>query len=245
MNKIKSFFRAHKAYIAAGLCFTAALISGYMIQKNEIKKENMASDETQAFITEANDEKVLPSSDSSGSDSSRAQKTTSNYSKVTLPEAFPDDGTREELVTKDDPFLSVAKTNSFSPQMPLSGTISKGYSVSPVYSVTLDDWRSHEAVDISSDEGDSVSSIEKGTVTGVGRDPLLGVYVKIDHQNGFESLYFNLHTETTVQEGQEIEKGHQIGYVGRTSVLEQADSPHLHFELKKDGKKINPKEYIK
>lgn len=240
MKKIKSFFSAHKTYIAAGLCFTAALISGYMIQKNEIKKESMASDETQAFITEANDKEVLPSPDTSA-----AQKNTSDSSKVTLPEAFPDDGTREDLVTKDDPALSASNTNTFSPEMPLSGTISKGYSVSPLYSVTLDDWRSHEAIDISSEEGDSVFSIEKGTVTEVGRDPLLGVYIKIDHQNGFESLYFNLHTETTVQEDQEIEKGHQIGYVGRTSILEQSDSPHLHFELKKDGKKVNPKEYIK
>lgn len=240
MKKIKSFFSAHKAYIAAGLCFTAALISGYMIQKNEIKKENMTSDETQAFITEANDEEVLPPAEVSVS-----EKAASDSAKRVLPEAFPDDGTREEIVTKDDPALATAKTDAFSPAMPLSGTVKKSYSVSPVYSVTLDDWRSHEAIDISADEGDSVVSSEKGTVTKVGRDPLLGVYVKIDHNNDFESLYANLHTETTVQEGQEIEKGHQIGYVGRTSVLEQADSPHLHFELLKDGKKVNPKEYIK
>lgn len=74
---------------------------------------------------------------------------------------------------------------------------------------------------------------------------LLGVYVRINHNNGMESLYANLHTETTVTEGQAVETGHQLGYVGKTSVLEQAEAEHLHFELIKDGKKVNPKEYIK
>lgn len=217
----------YKTYIAAFLCFIAALSAGYMIQKNEIKKANERADETQAFITEGKEEEVAPPPETR-----------------ILPEAFPDDGKKEPIVTKEE-VESVSGDSSFSPEPPLSGTVIKGFSTAPLYSVTLDDWRSHEAVDIGAEEGDEVYSIEKGTVAAVGRDPLLGVYVRIDHGDGIESVYANMHSETTVSEGQSIEAGHQIGYVGKTSVSEQAEEGHLHFEIKKDGKRVNPEEYIK
>lgn len=224
---MKKFFMHHKTYIAAFLCFIAALTAGYMIQKNEIKKANERADETQAFVTEGKEEEVAPPPE-----------------VRVLPEAFPDDGEHEPPVTAEEVAASSASA-SFSPEAPLSGTVIKGFSTAPLYSVTLDDWRSHEAVDIRAEEGDEVYAIEKGTVAAVGRDPLLGVYVRIDHGNGIESVYANMHSETTVSEGQTLEAHHQIGYVGKTSVSEQAEESHLHFEIKKDGKRVNPEEYIK
>lgn len=224
---MKKFFMRHKTHIAAFLCFTAAICAGYMLQKNEIKKANERADETQAFITDSKEEEVSPVPE-----------------VRVLPEAFEDDGVREPPVKAEEVAPTAAKA-SFSPEAPLSGPVIKAYSTSPLYSVTLDDWRSHEAVDIRAEEGDEVYAIEGGTVAAVGRDPLLGVYVRIDHGNGIESVYANMHSETTVSEGQKIEAHHQIGYVGKTSISEQAEENHLHFEIKKDGKRVDPKEYIK
>ena len=224
---MKKFFMRHKTYIAAFLCFIAAMSAGYMIQKNEIEKTGERADETQAFIAEGEEEEVAPEPE-----------------VRVLPEAFADDGVHEPPVTAEE-VAPAAATATFSPVTPLSGPVIKGYSTSPLYSVTLDDWRSHEAVDIGASEGEEVYSIEKGTVAAVGRDPLLGVYVRIDHGNGIESVYANMHSETTVSEGQEIEAHHQIGYVGKTSISEQAEEEHLHFEIKKDGKRVDPTEYIK
>ncbi len=226
---MKNFFMRYKGVVAALLCFAAAVTAGYMIQKNEIEKAN-ALEEEKAFVAKS---------------SAREAESTPPDTPRVLPEAFPDDAAPEPIVTEEELSLPTAAENAFSPAMPLSGTVIKGFSSSPLYSVTLDDWRSHEAVDISGAEGDGVFAIEGGTVTAVGRDMLLGVYIRINHNNGMESIYANLHTETTVTEGQAVEAGHQLGYVGKTAVLEQAEDEHLHFELIKDGKKVNPKEYIK
>lgn len=227
---MKNFFMRYKGIAAALLCFAAAVTAGYMIQKNEIEKAN-ALEREKAFTAKSSVQE--------------AESEPSVAPPRVLPEAFTDDTASEPIVTEEELSLPTAAENTFSPSMPLPGTVIKGFSSSPLYSVTLDDWRSHEAVDISGAEGDGVFAIEGGTVTAVGRDMLLGVYVRINHNNGMESLYANLHTETTVTEGQTVEAGHQLGYVGKTAVLEQAEVEHLHFELIKDGKKVNPKEYIK
>ncbi len=238
MEKFKRFLKKYTTVIAASLCFISALIGGYVIQKNEIEKENLIANETQAFITESEDKEVLQKEEGKGQDK--------KGNTIIIPEAFPDDGNREPIVTEEDVLSSpVASLKSFNPVMPVSGGLSKSFSENPLYSVTMDDWRSHEAIDITCQEGENVYAAEKGTVTKVGIDSLMGVYIRIDHQNGFETIYSNLHPETTVCEGQEINKEHQIGYVGSTSILEQEESPHLHFELLKDGKRVNPTEYIK
>lgn len=227
MNQITSFFKRYKAYIAFTLCFILAVSFGYTYQKNHILEENRAAEQTQAFVTEGEDRAVEEV----------------NHPQM-LPEAFPDSTyTPEPPVTLDEK-LPTAKNAGFSPSMPVTGALSKGYSTTPLYSLTLDDWRSHEAIDIAADEGDVVHAIEQATVTAVGRDPLLGVYIRLQHEDGFESLYANLHSEITVIEGQNIEKGHIIGYIGSSSLAEQAEVPHLHFELLKDNLHVDPRDYI-
>lgn len=230
---MKNFFTRYKSFIAAGLSFAAALAAGYMLQMNEIKKAEEKADEAQAFITEGEAEGVLP----------QAEKAERNETE--LPEAFEFSSEPEPPVTMEELSQDVAASGTLSFSMPLSGAIIKSFSEQPLYSVTLDDWRSHEAIDIEAEEGDAVYSAERGTVAAVGIDPLFGVYVRIDHGNGTESLYANMHSETTVQERQTIEKHHQIGYVGSTSISEQAERAHLHFEIKVDGKRKNPEHYLK
>lgn len=234
---MKKFFARYKGVIAAMLCFTAAVAAGYMIQKKQIERDIASSEEEEAFVAR--------SKEAASDVELETERETENRPRA-LPEAFPDDGEREPLVTKEEAeALLSSATDEFAPVMPIEGAVTKSFSSAPLYSVTLDDWRSHEALDISAEEGDAVTSVEKGRVSALGTDPLLGVYVRIDHGNGFESLYANLHTELTVTEGQSVEVGHRIGYVGKTSVLEQAEAEHLHFELRKDGINVNPKEYIK
>ena len=208
MKQIPLFIKRFKAYIAFTLCFILALATGYSYQKRRIIEENRAAEQTQAFVTESEDRAIEPSS--------RPQ---------ILPEAFPHSTyTPEPLVTPDED-LPTAKNAGFSPSMPLSGALSKGYSTTPLYSLTLDDWRNHEGLDIAGDEGDVVHAIEEGTVTAVGRDPLLGVYIRLHHDNDFESLYANLHSEVTVIEGQTIEKGHSIGYIGSSACSAMDEEP--------------------
>lgn len=237
MKKVINFLKENKAYIAFGLCLLVTFSSGYLLNKNNLEKESAENEtsKTQAFITEG--ERVMP-------EIKKGESITVMPEERVLPEAFPNSKYAEEPLPSVEA-LDAAKKETFSLKMPINAPISKPYSKAPVYSVTMDDWRSHEGIDILADVGDEVLSAEKGTVSSVGKDPSLGVYIRVRHENGFESMYANLHGEITVTEGQNIEKGHIIGYVGSTSLSEGAQESHLHFELTKDSKRVNPSDYIR
>ena len=64
------------------------------------------------------------------------------------------------------------------------------------------------------------------------------------HSDGLESLYSNLRTGCPVKDGQRLNAGDLIGYVGETAVAECGDGAHLHFEVRKDGRSVDPAEYV-
>ena len=62
----------------------------------------------------------------------------------------------------------------------------------------------------------------------------------MEHPNGYESVYCGLSGEVDVKAGDEVEIGEIIGTTGNTSVIEIGQEPHLHFEVLKDGKTVDP-----
>ena len=138
------------------------------------------------------------------------------------------------------------KPQAFEPAMPIDGTILKDYhSDTLVYSNTLKDYRTHTGLDIKGQILDKVYSIEKGTVEKAYSDPLMGNTIIIDHKNGIKSIYSNLSTLEMVYIGKEVEKGTAISGIGDTALLETGDEAHLHFEIEKNGEKVNPLSVIK
>ncbi|MCL2209703.1 MAG: M23 family metallopeptidase [Treponema sp.] len=94
----------------------------------------------------------------------------------------------------------------------------------------------HQGVDLAAPDGTEVFSAADGVVLAIGDDPIYGIYVIIRHQNNWTSLYGHLQkTETTLQA--EVKSGTLIGRVGSTG---QSTGPHLHFELRQDGRAIDP-----
>ena len=67
-----------------------------------------------------------------------------------------------------------------------------------------------------------------------------GKHIIIDHGDGYESWYAQL-SEIDVTEGQEIKKGEVIGKVGSSGA---STGPHLHYEVRKDGKSLDPAEFF-
>ena len=106
------------------------------------------------------------------------------------------------------------------------------------------DWRAHKGIDIKRQEMSEVYAFEDGKIEKIYDDPLMGKTVEIMHKDGFVCIYSNLDKNVPVNAGEEIKKGDLIGRVGKSSVLEKQDAPHLHFEIIKDGKHINPSEYM-
>jgi len=164
-----------------------------------------------------------------------ASKQTSGGTQANADE--PDDNTATE-----DVVLAIVRPNF---QPPVTGKIQIEYSMDKlVFSPTFNEWRTHSGVDIAAPRGEVVRAIGDGVVLEIKNDPRYGFTVVIDHKNGYKSIYSNLASDQTLQVGQEVKKGDPIGAVGATAIFESAEPTHLHFELYKENKLVDPAAYI-
>ena len=98
----------------------------------------------------------------------------------------------------------------------------------------------HQGVDLSAPEGTPVYASRGGQVSTATFGSAAGYYVKINHMDGFSSIYMHL-KNYVVSPGQNVSQGQLIGYVGKTGV---ATGNHLHFGISYNGKYYNPAAYI-
>ena len=128
---------------------------------------------------------------------------------------------------------------------PVRGKVAKGHSSSvPVFSETLEAWRIHTGIDISTEEGADVYAVCAGEITKVYSNPLMGKTVEITHENGMKSIYSNLSSSDLPTVGKTVASGEKIGTVGDSAILEIADEAHLHFEMTVNDVSVNPLDYI-
>ncbi len=97
-------------------------------------------------------------------------------------------------------------------------------------------YRHHHGVDFAAPYGTPVSSIGDGVVVFAGWKGGYGKYIRIRHPNGYMSGYGHL-SRIYVRRGQRVKQGQLIGRVGSTGL---STGPHLHFEILKDGRFVNP-----
>ena len=120
---------------------------------------------------------------------------------------------------------------------------SGGYSTSPygyrVHPIT-GDYKLHGGIDFGG--GGTIVASKSGTVVIAGYDSGWGHYVKIDHGNGFQTLYAHMVAGSLlVSPGQQVSQGQQIGTMGSTG---SSTGVHLHFEMYKNGSRVNPAPYL-
>ncbi len=96
--------------------------------------------------------------------------------------------------------------------------------------------RMHWGIDISAPQGTPIYATADGVINFTGRKGTYGNAVVIDHGYGYETLYGHM-DEYIVKRKQKVKRGQIIGYVGNTGL---SRAPHVHYEVMKDGKKINP-----
>ncbi|WP_421773290.1 M23 family metallopeptidase [Gracilimonas sp.] len=103
-------------------------------------------------------------------------------------------------------------------------------------------WRStHEGVDLDANLRDNIYAAEQGVVVKAGNGRGYGKMVRIKHSGGFETVYAHM-SKIKVKEGDRIKKGQVVGKAGNTGT---SSGVHLHFEILKDGKPVNPESYIR
>lgn len=112
-----------------------------------------------------------------------------------------------------------------------------GWRIHPIYGYR----KFHYGVDLAAPSGTPIVATRSGVVNKTSYDSSSGYYVKIDHQDGFESKYLHM-THYIVKPGQSVSAGQVIGYVGSTGA---STGPHLHFAIMYKGSHVNPAAYIK
>lgn len=126
--------------------------------------------------------------------------------------------------------------------MPVEGKIVMDYAMDKLlYSKTLDEWRVHTGIDIEAPRGEAVKAVADGYIKEIKEDPCYGITITLDHENGYKSIYSNLASRSMVSVNQKVKAGDAISSVGNTAIFECMDPPHLHYEVYKDDKRIDPK----
>lgn len=98
----------------------------------------------------------------------------------------------------------------------------------------------HKGLDIRGPMGAPVKSMAKGVVEFAGQRGGFGNCIILKHANGFETLYGHL-SKILVEQGQQVKIGQQIGKIGSTG---RSTGPHLHYEVHRNGQKINPASFL-
>lgn len=128
--------------------------------------------------------------------------------------------------------------------VPVDGKVVAEYSGDDlVYNEALKDWRAHSGVDFSAKTGEEVRASADGIVEEV-FDSEMGRCVTVNHKDGFVTMYANLDEDTLLKKGEAVRKGDKIGYVGNTALGDITEGEHLHFEIIKEGKNVNPTDFL-
>jgi len=101
-------------------------------------------------------------------------------------------------------------------------------------------YRHHNGVDIRAPKGSPVMAFKGGTVIRADRFSSYGLTVEVRQYDGLVARYAHLN-EIYVKKGDEVDSGFYVGEVGRTG---RATGSHLHFELLRDGKSLNPMKFL-
>lgn len=168
-----------------------------------------------------------------------------------IPESPPE----PEPTPEEEP--SVVSMNYTGPALPDNTTMDRyalglSETVSPVQAAMTSPfgWREHPisggakfhyGVDLAVETGTTVGAFAAGTVEYIGESDVYGQYLQLDHGNGVTSFYAHC-SKLCVRQGQTVAAGEKVAESGATG---EVTGPHLHFEMKKDGVRLNPAYYIR
>ena len=205
-------------------------------KKNEIEFETLEVQEDKKENTNTNTTNKENKKEEKKNTNSTSENKKTNKSSNTV---------ETNAKTKKKEQSSKEKDGKIELEAPVKGQVIREFAKeSLVFSNTLQEWITHNGVDIKADKTTVVKSAASGTVTAIKNDPRYGLTVIINHDNGYQTIYSNLLTAEFVVKGEKVEKGQSIGTVGNSASFEVADDYHLHFELLKNNEYLDPTVYI-
>jgi murein DD-endopeptidase MepM/ murein hydrolase activator NlpD len=113
------------------------------------------------------------------------------------------------------------------------------------HNTTLNSYYEHTGIDFTAAVGANVLAVDAGTIESIYKDDLLlGTEITVDHGEGIKSVYRFVTEAEGLTVGQTVNKGDIIATVAEANGNEYKDGAHLHFEITKDGAKVDPASYL-
>ena len=235
-KSIKSMLKSNALYFALGLCLLGAATVGFSAMGNnepKVTPEATTSREETIIVREPKTE--------NGSENNMVEIKIDEF--TTLPEEEPSTAAvfdnnaskvNEEEVAEEKKVFSA----------PLSQGIGTDFSMGiPVFSQTMNDYRTHNGVDFKGVKGESVNTVASGKVISVEKNAVWGNTVTIDHGNGTVSKISGLADEALISAGCDVNEGTVIGVVGEIPDDSKDDS-HVHLEIRVNGELVDPLEIL-
>jgi len=130
------------------------------------------------------------------------------------------------------------KVEGFLLTKPVRGARISSYFSKRRFHPILKRWKAHLGIDYAARRGTPIHAAGSGRISWAARMGSYGNLVKIQHEDGYETRYAHMKSfRKGIRRGRWVKKGDIIGYVGTTG---RSTGPHLHFELRKKGRAINP-----
>lgn len=237
-----------------------AFIITFVVYSNYLNKNVDIAEFDSYSITDLGKINGITSSEASSSigktvnemqESTNEIENTTNTEKIAINTSnMKKETTNEETKTQTQTTIVETKKEEKVPdptfKRPVEGEVTTNFAKDTlIYSETLQEWVTHNGIDIKADKTTIVKASADGTIKSIKNDPRFGITVVIEHVNGYSTIYANLLTAEFVKEGEEVKQGQTIGTVGNTATFEIADEPHLHFEILKDNEYVDPNLYLK
>jgi len=147
----------------------------------------------------------------------------------------------QQLLSLQDFLITNDSIESAIPQ----GRPIKGGWISSYYGNRIDPFTGkkafHRGMDLAGKSGSGVYSVADGIVTWIGERSGYGGLVEVDHGNGYVTRYAHNKTINVIV-GDKVNKGQVLALMGSTG---RSTGPHVHFEVLRDGKNINPYSFVK
>lgn len=230
-------------YIALGVCLIAIGVAAWTTYDSVVKYANPAQEESTpeqstpaqqnvsgVFVVDSlPEESSAPSSEEAPVSSAPAISSKPESKPASSKPSEPPSGEVKETAAKPVSYV-----------YPAGEDVLKNFSgENPIFSDTMQDWRVHTGTDFSAKNGDAVKAIAGGKITDSYKDDWYGNILVIEHDGGVTASYCGLGDTLLVKKGEKVKAGQKIGSV-TTIPCESADPPHLHLEIKKGGKLIDP-----
>lgn len=117
---------------------------------------------------------------------------------------------------------------------PVTGVMTSNYGPRPRFGF-------HHGVDLLCRWGRPIHAAKSGRVVWTGKNPFYGNVVVIRHRKGFSTLYGHMQNGLLVRSGERIDRRDPIGRCGSSG---RSTGPHVHFEIRRNGRHLNPRPFM-